>query len=158
MPFCYKARMLRPARTFLLLRMVQLKALALMSEALADTGLTPNQYAVLSIASHHEEWSTSAMARRFTVSTQSMNETVGALEKKGLITRRESPEHRRILHIRLTSAGTRTLARAERAIDAVEKEAFGALSGVELAQFRDYLGRALSKESSEERAVARVKA
>ena len=37
-----------------------------------------------------------------------------ALEAKKLIARRESPGHRRILHIRFTSAGTKLLAKCER--------------------------------------------
>jgi DNA-binding MarR family transcriptional regulator len=140
----------KTARTVLLLRVMQMKAYNRIAESLLALGMTPAQYMVLSIASHHSTWSTAAMARRFMVSPQSMNETIGTLESKKLIMRRESPEHRRILHIKLTLAGVRLMAKCDEKIDRVEDEVFGYLSAAELASFREMLGRGISKVGEEE--------
>jgi DNA-binding MarR family transcriptional regulator len=146
----------KTARTVLLLRVLQMKAYSRIAEALLELGMTPAQYMVLSIASHHSTWSTAAMARRFMVSPQSMNETIATLESKKLMTRRESPEHRRILHIKLTLAGVRLLAKCDAKIDRVEGEVFGYLSAPELESFREMLGRGIA-DSKEEETQARTR-
>jgi DNA-binding MarR family transcriptional regulator len=146
----YRPMKTKTARTVLLLRVLQMKAYSRIAESLMELAMTPAQYMVLSIASHHGTWSTAAMARRFMVSPQSMNETIATLEAKKLITRRESPEHRRTLHISLTLAGVRLLAKCDARIDRVEEEVFGYLSAAELERFRDMLGRGVVDSSIED--------
>jgi DNA-binding MarR family transcriptional regulator len=127
------------------LRLVQLRIYNEMVEGLQPFGLTPFQYMALSLAAHRGAWSTAEMARRFHIAPQSMNEVVAALEAKRLIARRESPTHRRILHVRLTAPGTRLLAKCDREIDRIEAKAFRALSERELAELRGTLGKVLSQ-------------
>jgi DNA-binding MarR family transcriptional regulator len=74
-----------------------------------------------------------------------MNETVALLRQKRLISRRESPGHRRILHIRLTSSGRRLLERCDRDVDRLEREAFRGFESRELALFREFLHKALQR-------------
>ena len=94
------------ARTLLLARMLALELYQRMLKSLMRYELTPTQYMVLSLASDHASRSIADMARRFQITPQSMNQTVATLLAKRLITRSESPSHRRILHIRLTPSGS----------------------------------------------------
>ena len=133
----------KSARTLLLVRLLQLKTYNELVEALRRFDLTPLQYMVLSLASRRDS-SAADLARRFHIAPQSMNEVIAALEDKKLIGRREAPGHRRILHIRLTPAGTRLLQKCEREIDRVERFIFRDFEREELAAFRAMMGKALS--------------
>ena len=136
--------MAKSARTLLLVRLLQLKTYNELVEALRRFDLTPLQYMVLSLASHRGSWSTADLARRFHIAPQSMNEVIAALEAKKLIARRESPGHRRILHIRFTAAGSKLLAKCERAVDRVERSIFRNFDRKELTLFRGMLAKALA--------------
>ena len=136
--------MAKSARTLLLVRLLQLKTYNELVEALRRFDLTPLQYMVLSLASHRGSWSTADLARRFHIAPQSMNEVIAALEAKKLIARRESPDHRRILHIRFTAAGSKLLAKCERAVDRVERSIFRNFDRKELTLFRGMLAKALA--------------
>ena len=134
----------KSARTLLLVRLLQLKLYNEMVEALRAFDLTPLQYLVLSLAAHRSSLSTADLARRFEITPQSMNEVIAALEGKKLISRRESPGHRRILHIRLMAAGTRLLQRCDVEVDRIERSAFRDFSTKELTTFRGLLSKALA--------------
>ena len=111
-------------RTIFLLRLLQLNIYNMLAERLEKFETKPIQYMVLSILASRGSWSTAELARRFHIAPQSMNEVVASLRKKKLIERRESAEHRRILHIRLTASGMRLLAKCDKAVDRIERAAF----------------------------------
>jgi DNA-binding MarR family transcriptional regulator len=134
----------KSARTLLLVRLLQLRLHNEMVESLRLFELTPLQYMVLSLASRSGNWSTADLARRFDIAPQSMNEVVAALEGKKLIARRESPDHRRILHIRVKASGARLLQKCDREIDRIERSAFRSFSSKELTAFRGMLSKLLS--------------
>jgi DNA-binding MarR family transcriptional regulator len=134
----------KSARTLLLVRLLQLKLYGEMVEVLRLFELTPLQYMVLSLAAHRGSLSTADLARRFHMTPQSMNEVIAALEVKKLILRRESPDHRRILHVRLKSAGIRLLQKCDGAVDRIERSAFRDFSPKELTVFRGMIAKALS--------------
>lgn len=136
--------MAKSARTLLLVRLLQLKTYNELVEALRRFDLTPLQYMVLSLASHRDGSSTADLARRFHIAPQSMNEVIAALEGKKLIGRRESPGHKRILHIRFTAAGTKLLQKCEREVDRIERSIFRDFDRKELALFREMLARSLA--------------
>jgi DNA-binding MarR family transcriptional regulator len=134
----------KSARTLLLIRLLQLKLYNEMVESLRLFELTPLQYMVLSLASHSGRWSTAELARRFDIAPQSMNEVIAALEGKKLIARRESPDHRRILHIRVRASGTRLLQKCDWEVDRIERSAFRDFSPKDLTVFRGMISKALS--------------
>jgi DNA-binding MarR family transcriptional regulator len=131
-----------------------MKEMNAMADGLASCDLRPAQFMVLSIMSHRATWSTATMAKRLLISPQSMNETIAALEKKRLITRKESPADRRTLNIRLTPLGTRVLEKSEREIDRIELELFGSFSTAELLVFRDCLVRAISSSGQDQAEIS----
>ena len=134
----------KSARTLLLVRLLQLRTYNELAEALRKFDLTPLQYMVLSLAGHRGNSSTADLARRFQIAPQSMNEVVATLQGKKLIARREAPEHRRILHIRLTAAGAKLLQKCEREVDRLERAIFRDFPRGELAAFRAMLAKALA--------------
>jgi DNA-binding MarR family transcriptional regulator len=134
----------KSARTLLLVRLLQLKLYNEMVEALRLFELTPLQYMVLSLAGHRGSLSTADLARRFHMTPQSMNEVIAALEAKKLIVRRESPDHRRILHVRLKAAGTRLLQKCDGEVDRIERLAFRDFAPKELVAFRGMIAKALA--------------
>jgi DNA-binding MarR family transcriptional regulator len=131
--------MARAARTSYLLRQAQMRVYTGMVEHLGALGLTPVQYMVLSLSSREGGLSSADLARRTQITPQSMNEVIAALHRKGLITRHEAPENRRILRVVLTKEGSRLLPECEREIDRLEAEFFRCFSKSELTAFRDLL-------------------
>lgn len=114
-----------------------------MVEALGPFRLTPTQYMVMSLACRHGQLSTAELARRFQIAPQSMNQTVASLIRKRLIGRRESPTHKRILHIELTPQGRKLLRQCDGLIDRVERLAFKNFECEELDAFRHMIQKAL---------------
>ncbi len=104
--------------------------------ALRAFGITSTQYMLLSLVSREGGLSSAELARRMSVTPQSMNESVTALEAKALIRRTEHRGNRRILHLALTPQGRRLLAACERSVDQVERELFGSLRVRSLDEFR----------------------
>ena len=129
-------------RTVYLLRQAQLAAHAALDAELSALGLTPTQYAVLSLAAARGRPRSSAdLARRAGVTAQAMAEMLATLDAKGLIQRAESPENRRVLLIRPTRRGALLLGRCERAADAAEARLFAGLRPGERAALDALLRR-----------------
>jgi len=91
-----------------------------MDEALRGVGLTTPQYAVLVSLAEEPGLSNAALARRSFVTPQTMIRIVAGLEQQGLVSRRPSAAHGRVLETSLTSEGARSLRRADGAVRAIE--------------------------------------
>jgi DNA-binding MarR family transcriptional regulator len=94
---------------------------------LRDFGITSGQYMLLHLVAREGGRSSADLARRLSVTPQSVNESITALETKALIRRTEDRENRRILQIALTREGRRLLATCERTVDLIEADLFGTL-------------------------------
>ena len=103
---------------------------------LRDFGVTSGQYMLLSLVSREGGISSAELARRTSVTPQSMNESITALEGKALIRRTEDRDNRRILQIALTRDGRRLLTACNRAVDRLEADLFGALASARLDGLR----------------------
>ncbi len=132
-------------RTIYLVRQLQMATYAGLVEQFGDLDITPTQYMLLSLASRRGGLSSADLARRFRVTPQSMNETIAAAERKGLITRAEDPENRKILRLSLSVAGARLLKRCDRRADRFEQKLFASLTPAEYATLRALLSKTLSK-------------
>jgi len=124
-------------RTSYLIRRVQLLVYASLSECLRQHRLTPMQYMLLSLSRRGGEMSSADLARRFAITPQSMNEKIATLQRKRLIVRHVSSEHRRILRISLTAQGARLLKVCDREVDAMEDRLFAALTPPALEALRN---------------------
>lgn len=111
----------------------------LIEAALKRHELTPIQYTVLSVIEHKPGLSSAALARRFYVSPQNMGQVLTVLEQRGLLTRMENPENRRLLIVDLTEQG-RALQQAG-AVDMqqVERETLKNVPKESIAAFRETL-------------------
>ena len=125
-----------------------------LSAAVEPSGLTLPAYTALSVLRAQDGLSNARLARRSLVTPQSMSEVLAQLVEQGYVRRRAEPGHGRVIRIELTQAGSRALARCDRAVDEVEREMLGDLDADEAAGLRETLircGRALARSAPERR-------
>lgn len=139
---------MRRPRTIYLVKRLEAASKALLDVALRDLDLTPSQYATLSLLKSQTDISSAELARRVTVTPQSMSEMITTLERKALIERRENEANRRILHIVLSETGRALLEEAEGRVDELEARLFIGLDSAEVTTLRSLLSRALGGGSA----------
>jgi DNA-binding MarR family transcriptional regulator len=105
--------------------------------ALGSVEMTGIQYTVLSVIGRHQGMSSAELSRRFYVTPQTMNELIGALERRGLILRKADPSNRRILRMNVTPSGRELLDRCDALADGVERDIFGNLSEADYRQLAE---------------------
>jgi DNA-binding MarR family transcriptional regulator len=108
-------------------------------EAVGRHALTTNEYVTLSVLRQRDGASSAQLARLAFVTPQAMNTVISALERRGLISRRPDPRHRRILRASVTRAGLELLERCEGELDAIEADMLGGLDPVTLDLVRGAL-------------------
>lgn len=113
------------------------------SEAVQPLGVTMQQYTALSVLARRSPQSNSQLAEKSLVSPQAANEMVKAMETKGLVERRPDPHHGRIIQIRMTEAGRRTLAECDRTVMALEGRMLESLSEAQRGAFQRHLKSSL---------------
>jgi len=134
-------------RTSYLIRRAQILVTRNLTDCLRDYDLTSTQYLLLSLSRRGRELSSASLARRFTISPQSMNEMIATLEQKQLVVRTVAGEKRRTLHISLTPEGAQLLKACDREVDRMEKRLFAALSAAELNSLRNALMKFTSSQA-----------
>lgn len=139
-----------PPSIIYLLKHAELAVRGCVEVALEQFDLTPNQFLMLLRLRHLEGQSAAELARAIGVRPQSLTEIISPLAEKGLISREESPRHRRILRINLTEAGRRVLSRATRVGRQLEKELTIDLSAAELAALVTALAKVLERAQEHE--------
>lgn len=117
---------LRP-RLIYLMNHVNMLVRKMLDERLAPHDLNGLQYTILTLVRDREGISSAELARWFFVTPQTMNESVTALERRGLIERRESATNRRVLGTRVTHKAIGLLRTCDRIADEVEDEVFASL-------------------------------
>lgn len=135
-----------PARTIYLIKRLEAASRLLLEAELRDLDMTPSQYTTLSMLAGHAESSSSDLARRVLVTPQSMSEMITALDRKGLIKRKESERNRRVLGISLSPAGRALLEKAEARVDQLEAGMFASLEPEQLESMRESLSQVLKAD------------
>jgi DNA-binding MarR family transcriptional regulator len=133
------------ARTLYLIKQLETEVRLCLEEALRGFGLTPSLYLVLEVVARRPDLSAADLARRLSMTPQSMNELIAVLERGSLVHREADPANRRVLRIRATGAGTALVAHCDRAVDAIEAEAFAGLEGEALQTFRRALSTSIDR-------------
>ncbi len=131
-------------RTIYLIRQTQLAVSALLQDAMQAFDLTPAQYTILSIVANRPGISSADLARRISVTPQSINEIISHLERQRLVSRQEAPENRRILQITITPAGRKLLAACDKVVDDLEVDLFRSLSRKDVAALHELLQKVLA--------------
>jgi DNA-binding MarR family transcriptional regulator len=80
------------------------------------------EYTALSVLQRRPGLSNAQLARRSLITPQSMIDVVSGLEENGLIARKATASHARVLAIRLTPEGRRLLTKADTAIQLFEED------------------------------------
>lgn len=112
-----------------------------MDSALRESGITTSQFAVLAALRDLPGSSGASLAGRTFMSPQSLNEALGGLERRGLVSRSAHPTHGRIIEARLTESGLAALTVSDEIVRRIEQRMLGSLS---LSERRD-LARMLAR-------------
>lgn len=107
--------------------------------ALRPLVLTTPQYAALSAVATEPGASSAALARRASVTPQTMNEVVRSLVGSGLLLRQAHPDHGRVIQLYLTPQGRVLLAQAHACVAVVEAQLLAGLAAPAQAQLATWL-------------------
>ncbi len=129
----------RPVGTIYLLKRAELAVRSCMEVALAKFDLTPAQFLMLFRMRDCTDLSAAALAREIGVRPQSLIALIAPLERRGILEREPSQNHRRILHNRITPAGKKLLANALRVAAQVEGDLLASVDGRSLTTLQDTL-------------------
>jgi DNA-binding MarR family transcriptional regulator len=115
--------------------------------ALADLGVTPPQFTVLTMLGTYSGLSGADLARLALLTPQTVSVIVANLEKAGSITRKPHEVHGRILQLDITASGRSLLAICRRRVHAIEAELVKDISAVEEQAVRRWLVRVATRDS-----------
>ncbi len=118
-----------------------------MEKALADLGVTPPQFTVLTMLGAYPGLSGADLARAAFVTPQTVSVILANLERAGLVGRRAHEVHGRIRPAALTDAGRDLLARARARVQALDPGLRSDLSPAEEAVVRRWLVAIACKEA-----------
>ena len=108
-----------------LFRLAHQRFRAELEKGLEDLGLSAQEYVILSVFETRDELSSSDLARITQVTRQTMHTAVHGLETAGLVERR--PKNRRVVLVRPTNRGRKTLGLATKRVRAIERTALAGL-------------------------------
>lgn len=109
--------------------------------AVRGHGLTTAQYNTLLVLSHAPGITASELARRCSVTVQTMSSVLARLVERGLVSREAHPRHRGVLEVAVTPAGLELLGLADARVLRVEAALAAALGPAERDQLRGLLTR-----------------
>jgi DNA-binding MarR family transcriptional regulator len=129
-----------------LFRLAHQRFRAALEDALQATGLSAQEYGILSVFETRPELSTAGLARITQVTRQTMHTAVIGLETAGLLER--IPKNQRVVLIRPTKHGLMTLKAATDRVRAVERAALAGLSHDEVRAVRTWLASVAASPAS----------
>jgi DNA-binding MarR family transcriptional regulator len=110
-----------------------------MERALADLGVTPPQFAVLTMLAAYPGHSNADLARVAVLTPQTMSLIVANLERRGALVRRPHAVHGRIQRLELSQIGRRLLADCRTRAISVERDLTSNISVTEERTVRRWL-------------------
>jgi DNA-binding MarR family transcriptional regulator len=131
-------------------------SLTTINEAMAVHGVSTAQIGVLRQLANEPGLSGAELARRLLVSPQGVQLALTALEQRGLVERKQDPQHKRILQAYLTGEGRSIVATVVKDAIAAHQEVFGVLTTKEQETLRELLGRVVEKGTGHELFTDRV--
>jgi len=124
-----------------LLRQAQAATRLTLERALADLGVTPPQFAVLTMLRAYPGLSGADLARVALLTPQTVGVIIRNLERSGAIRRTPHPVHGRLLQWTLTRRGGTLLDKCARHVRALERRLTGGLSAKAQATIRRWLSK-----------------
>ncbi len=114
-------------------KQVELAVRAHLDNLLKPTGVTALQFTALTVLERGDGLTAATLARNSFVTTQSMADLVGALQRRGLVDRLRDPADGRRILITLTDAGRTLVADMSPAVEHLERRMTQGLSATEIA-------------------------
>jgi DNA-binding MarR family transcriptional regulator len=125
-------------------------SLTSVNDAISGHGVSTAQIGVLRQLSNEPGLSGAELARRLLISPQGVQLALTALEHRGLVERKQDPQHKRILRAYLTDEGRNVVLRVLTDALAAHDEVFGVLSPDEQETLRALLSRVVEKGTGHE--------
>lgn len=125
-------------------------SLTSVNEAVSEHGVSTAQIGVLRQLSNEPGLSGAELARRLLITPQGVQLALTALEKRGLVERKQNPAHGRILQAFLTNDGRKVAAAVVHDAIAAHDKVFGVLSKAEQDTLRELLGRVVEQGTGHE--------
>ncbi|MBO0678024.1 MarR family transcriptional regulator [Mycolicibacterium sp. S2-37] len=125
-------------------------SLTSVNDAVSEHGVSTAQIGVLRQLSDEPGLSGAELARRLLISPQGVQLALTALEKRGLVQRKQDPQHGRILQAFLTEQGRRVAEAVVSDAIAAHDRVFGVLSKAEQRTLRDLLSRVVEQGTGHE--------
>jgi DNA-binding MarR family transcriptional regulator len=122
-----------------LLRQAQAATRLTLERALADLGVTPPQFAVLTMLKAYPGLSGADLARVALLTPQTVGVIIRNLERDGAIRKSAHPVHGRVLQWTLTRRGETRLAKCRRHVKALERRLMAGLSAKAQVTVRRWL-------------------
>ncbi|WP_396912296.1 MarR family winged helix-turn-helix transcriptional regulator [Mycolicibacterium sp.] len=125
-------------------------SLTSVNDAVSGHGVSTAQIGVLRQLSNEPGLSGAELARRLLITPQGVQLALTALEKRGLVERKQNPQHARILQAFLTDEGRKVAAAVVADAIAAHEQVFGVLSEEEQQTLRDLLSKVVEKGTGHE--------
>jgi DNA-binding MarR family transcriptional regulator len=125
-------------------------SLTSVNDAISSHGVSTAQIGVLRQLSNEPGLSGAELARRLLISPQGVQLALTSLERRGLVERKQDPQHKRILQAYLTDEGRNVVATVLGDAVAAHEEVFGVLSAQEQETLRELLSRVVEKGTGHE--------
>lgn len=125
-------------------------SLTTVNEAVSEHGVSTAQIGVLRQLSNEPGLSGAELARRLLVTPQGVQLALTALEKRGLVERKQDPQHGRILQAFLTGEGRKVAAAVVSDAIAAHDRVFGVLTEAEQQTLRELLARVVEQGTGHE--------
>ena len=120
-------------------------SLTTVNEAVSSHGVSTAQIGVLRQLANEPGLSGAELARRLLISPQGVQLALTALERRGLVERKQDPQHGRILRAYLTGEGRTVRPRSVDDAIAAHEKVFGVLAAEEQQLLHELLGRVVEK-------------
>lgn len=115
------------------------------NESVKDHGVTTAQIGVLRQLTNQPGLSGAELARRLLITPQGVQLALTALEKRGLVERKQDPQHGRILQVFLTDEGRAVASAVVADAVAAHERVFGVLTDDEQEQLKALLRRVIEQ-------------
>jgi MarR family transcriptional regulator, lower aerobic nicotinate degradation pathway regulator len=130
------------------IRRLQQIAVALFAENAREYAVTPVQYAALQCIYDSPGLDQRTLADRIRFDTSTIGGVIDRLEKRGLVTRSNSPDDRRVRLLLLTGAGEALLAALQPAVLQTQRDIVAPLSAAEQKAFAALIKKILDAHES----------
>ncbi|ORJ53612.1 MarR family winged helix-turn-helix transcriptional regulator [Mycobacterium simiae] len=125
-------------------------SLTTVNDAISPHGVSTAQIGVLRQLANESGLSGAELARRLLITPQGVQLALTALEQRGLVQRKQDPQHKRILRAYLTDSGRDVVATVLSDALAAHEAVFSVLSAEEQETLRELLSRVVEKGTGHE--------